>query len=198
MQHMKVILQKDVKGVGRTGDVLKVKRGFARNFLFPRQLALAATESKVKEWEHLQKVVAIKKQKKMTQYREVLERVSKTSLEFFVEASEKSGKIFGSITSVHIVEALEKEGIDLDRKDIQADGPIKTLGLHEVQVDLGSDLKTSLKLEVKAKKVTGKNKDANDESTKTGKDAGTDVDTDTDVGTDVGTDTDTDVDVGTN
>ena len=159
---MKVILQKDVKGVGRTGDILRVKKGFARNFLLPRQLALVATESKVKEWDHLQKMATIKKQKRKMDHKEVLDKVSQTVLEFCVEASEKSDKIFGSITSTHIVEALEKKGFHFDRKDIYTSGPIKTLGLHEVRIELGADLKTSLKLEVKAKKL----KDKNDEDDK--------------------------------
>ena len=158
MEHMKVILQKDVKGVGRTGDILKVKKGFARNFLFPRQMALAATESKVKEWEHLQKVATIKKQKKVDDYRQILERVSEMSLEFLVEASEKSGKIFGSVTLVHIVEALGKKGVNLDRRDLRIENPIKTLGLHEVGVELGADLKATLKLEVKSRKSSDQDK----------------------------------------
>ena len=158
MEHMKVILQKDVKGVGRTGDILKVKKGFARNFLFPRQMALAATESKVKEWDHLQKVATIKKQKKVDDYRQILERVSEMSLEFLVEASEKSGKIFGSVTLVHIVEALSKKGINLDRRDLRIENPIKTLGLHEVGVELGADLKATLKLEVKSRKSSDQDK----------------------------------------
>ena len=149
---MKVILQKDVKGIGRTGDILKVKKGFARNFLFPRQLALAATESRVKEWQHLQKVSAMKKEKMLEKYKEILEKVSQTSLEFSVDASEKSGKIFGAITSVNIVESLSQHGIDLDRRDIHINQPIKTLGEHEIQVQLGADLKASLKIKVHSKK----------------------------------------------
>ena len=204
---MKVILQKDVKGIGRTGDILKVKKGFARNFLFPRQMALAATESKVKEWEHLQRVASTQKEKRKGEYKELLEKVSQASLEFFAEvAPGKSGKIFGSITSTNIAETLSQKGLPLDRRDIFIDKPIKVLGEHEVRVQLGADLKALLKVEVKAKKVA--NKDDNDAlenvdgealategagtsaSTGTGDTVSTDVDVDTGAGTSTGTDTD--------
>ena len=86
---MKVILQEDVKDLGKVGDLVNVSNGYARNFLFPRRLATEATEKRVAEWKHLQQVAEIRKKKAQTKRKELLEKVSGLTLTFKVEAGER-------------------------------------------------------------------------------------------------------------
>src|SRR4051812_25103699 len=115
---MKVILQKDVKDLGKVGDLVNVKQGFARNFLFPRRLAMAATEEKVTEWKHLQKVAEIKKKKALVGRKEVIGKMQGITLTFKLEAAAESEKLFGSVTNADISKQLETHGFQIDRRDI--------------------------------------------------------------------------------
>src|SRR5882757_130186 len=96
---MKVILQKDVKDLGKVGELVTVKQGYARNFLFPRKLALAATENRVEEWTHLTKVAEIKKKKAMGVRQEVITKLQGLTLTFKLETSAEGEKLFGSVTT---------------------------------------------------------------------------------------------------
>lgn len=135
---MKVVLQKDVKNVGKVGDVVNVSAGYARNFLFPRNLAVVALEKSVKAWEHLKKVAEAKRKKATSERKALLDKISGTTLKFSVVAGEKD-KIFGSVTAHDISEQLEKNGYSVDRRDIKSE-PIKTLGQHIVKIHLGPEL----------------------------------------------------------
>lgn len=95
---MKVVLQKDVKNVGKVGDVVSVKDGFARNFLFPRRLAVEATETRVKAWQHQLKVSEAKKKKAVAERKELLSKLTGVTLTFKMVAGEKE-KIFGAVTA---------------------------------------------------------------------------------------------------
>lgn len=94
---MKVILQKDVKNLGKVGELVNVKQGYARNFLFPRQLAIVATEEKVSEWTHLKKVADIKKKKALSGRQELIKKLQGLTLNFKLEAAADSEKLFGSV-----------------------------------------------------------------------------------------------------
>src|SRR4051812_269764 len=107
---MRVILQKDVKDLGKVGDLVNVKEGYARNFLFPRKLALVATENKVTEWTHLKKVAEIKKKKALSGRKEVIAKMQGLTLNFKLEASADSEKLFGSVTNMDISKQLEGHG----------------------------------------------------------------------------------------
>ncbi len=144
---MKVILQKDVKNLGKVGDLVNVAVGYARNFLFPRRLASEATEKRVHEFEHLKKVAEIKKKKAVAERAEVVKKLSGVSLVFKSEAGE-SDKLFGSITNVDISNELEKHGFSIDRRDIHIDDSIKMLGQHKATVRLGDGLEADLKISV--------------------------------------------------
>ena len=133
---MKVILQKDVKDVGKVGDLVSVSEGFARNFLFPRKMASEATEKKVKEWEHLKRVAEIKKKKAVTERQELLKKISGISVSFKVSAGE-SDKIFGSVTSADVSKELEKQGFSVDRRDIHFEDSVKVLGTHKATIKMG-------------------------------------------------------------
>src|SRR5687768_13485303 len=95
---MKVILQQDVKNVGKVGDVVNVKTGYARNFLFPRKLAAIALEKSVKAWEHLKQVAELKKKKAVAERRAILDKLAGVTVTFKRGSSDKE-KIFGSVTA---------------------------------------------------------------------------------------------------
>ena len=143
---MKVVLQKDVKNVGKVGEVVSVKSGYARNFLFPQKLALEATEDRVKSWQHMQKMAEIKKKKAVAQRKELIEKLSGVTVTFKRVSGEKD-KIFGSVTAHDVSEELEKQGYLVDRRDIELD-PIKMLGQHKAQIKLGEDLQAELSIAV--------------------------------------------------
>ncbi len=144
---MKVILQKDVKNLGKVGDLVNVAVGYARNFLFPRRLASEATEKRVHEFEHLKKVAEIRKKKAVAERAEVVKKLSGVSLVFKSEAGE-TDKLFGSITNVDISNELEKHGFSIDRRDIHIEDSIKMLGQHKATVKLGDGLEADLKISV--------------------------------------------------
>ncbi len=144
---MKVILQKDVKNLGKVGDLVNVAVGYARNFLFPRRLAAEATEKRTQEFEHLKKVAEIRKKKAVAERAEVVKKLSGVSLVFKSEAGE-SDKLFGSITNVDISNELEKHGFSIDRRDIHVEEAIKMLGQHKAIVKLGDGLEAELKISV--------------------------------------------------
>ncbi|RYZ82551.1 MAG: 50S ribosomal protein L9, partial [Proteobacteria bacterium] len=104
---MKVILQKDVKDVGRVGELVNVSEGFARNFLFPRKLAAEATEKRVKEWEHLKRVAETKKKKAVAERQEILTKMNGTTVTFKLAAGEND-KLFGTVTTTEISKELGK------------------------------------------------------------------------------------------
>lgn len=142
---MKVILQKDVKDVGKVGEVVNVTKGFARNLLLPNMLAVEATEKRVKEWDHLQKVAEIKKKKTHSERESLLDKVNGTLLTIKVLASE-DGVLFGSVTPHEIVKELEAKGHSIDKKDIEM-VHIKELGEFEVLIKM-DEFKAEIKVSV--------------------------------------------------
>lgn len=144
---MKVILQKDVKDLGKVGDLVNVSSGYARNFLFPRKLAVEATEKKVSEYEHLKRVAEIHKKKALTERASILAKMKGVSVSFKAQAAE-TDKIFGSITTTDISKELEKKGFSVDRRDIHLEEPIKVLGQHKATITLGEGLTTEIQVSV--------------------------------------------------
>lgn len=144
---MKVILQKDIKDLGKAGDLLNVSTGYYRNFLFPRNLALEATESKVKEWEHLKKVSEAKKKKALEEKKSIVTKLNGLSLTFKATAGE-SDKLFGALTHLDISKELEKHGFSVDKRDIVLEEPIKILGKHKVHVKFAEGLVADLAINV--------------------------------------------------
>jgi large subunit ribosomal protein L9 len=146
---MNIILTENVEGLGSIGDLVKVKPGYARNFLVPQGLAVEANPRNVKELEH-QKRQMERKLQKVTQAAEVLKgQIEKVSCEFSLRASEE-GKLFGSVTTQDIAAKLAEAGIEVDRKKIQLEEPIKTLGEHEVSVKLQAGITATVKVSVVA------------------------------------------------
>src|SRR5437868_6433596 len=144
---MKVILQKDVKDLGKVGDLVNVSEGFARNFLFPRKLASEATEKRVKEWEHLKRVADVKKKKAVAERQAVLAKITGTTVTFKVAAGEND-KLFGTVTTSDISKELDKAGHSVDRRDIHLEEPIKVLGQHKALVRMGEGLEAKILIAV--------------------------------------------------
>lgn len=144
---MKVILQKDVKDIGKVGDLVNVSEGFARNFLFPRKMAAEATEKRVKEWEHLQRVATVKKKKAVTERQAVLSKINGTAVKFKMSAAE-TDKIFGSVTTTDVSKELEKLGHQVDRRDIHLEEQIKVLGTHKATIKMGEGLEAQIQIVV--------------------------------------------------
>lgn len=144
---MKVLLQQDVKNLGKVGDLVNVKTGFARNYLFPRLLAVEATEKRVKEFAHLKLVAEAKKKKAMAERQEVVKKMAGVSLTFRMPTGE-TDKLFGSVTNTDISNELEKHGFSIDRRDIHLEEPIKVLGSHKATVKLGEGLEAEIAIVV--------------------------------------------------
>jgi len=142
---MKVILKEDDKKLGKAGDVVDVKDGYARNFLIPRDLAVRADASHMKQLEHERKVLHDRKEKKLRQFTQAADKIGKASCTISVQVGEED-RIFGSVTAIDIVEALGKEGIELDKKTIHIEEPIKSLGVFTVSVKLSPEVETKLKV----------------------------------------------------
>lgn len=144
---MKVILTKDVKDVGKTGDLVNVSSGFARNFLFPRNMAAEATEKKVKEWEHLKRVGEARKKKAVSERQELLKKITGTAVNFKVQAGEND-KLFGTVTTTEISKELEKQGFSIDRRDIHIEEAIKVLGSHKATIKYGEGAEATIQINV--------------------------------------------------
>ena len=149
---MKVILNQDIKDLGKIGEMVQVKPGFARNFLFPRKLASEATEKRVKEFRHLQLVAESKQAKAVAGRRELLDKIQGETVHFTVEASNDE-KLFGSINALDISRKLEEAGFQIDKRDIVLEDLIKVLGQHKAKVAFGPDLEAEITVAVDRKKT---------------------------------------------
>jgi len=140
---MKVILKKDVKDLGKIGELVSVANGFARNFLFPRKLAAEATEKRVKEFEHWTRVSTSRQKSAMAERRTTLEKIAGLQLLFKLNAGEED-KLFGSITNKDISDEIEKQGYIVDKRDISLSEPIKILGQHKAMIKMGEGLEQEI------------------------------------------------------
>lgn len=144
---MKLILQEDVKNLGKMGDVVNVAEGYARNFLIPKKLGVEANVKSIKALEHEKRKVEDKAKKIRNDAQGLAERLSGTALTLSAKAGEEE-KLFGSITSMDIAEALKKEGFDIERKKILLDEPIKRLGTYSVGVKIHHDVTAQVQVNV--------------------------------------------------
>ena len=144
---MEVILREDIERLGSRGDVVKVASGYARNFLLPKKMAVAATESNKKIVEQERQSHLRKEAKQKTE----AEDLSKLLVGANVTISQKAGEneqLFGSVTAKDVAEALEKQNFTIDRRKILLDEPIKQLGQHKVNVRLHKDVTTEITVNV--------------------------------------------------
>ena len=145
---MIVILMKDVKGSGKAGDVVKVSDGYARNMLLPKGLAKEATEGNIRSLEKQKAIAAEKLEEQKAAAKEMAAKLEKITLKIESKGGD-SGKLFGSITSKDIAEALEKqEGMKIDKKKIEMKTQIKQAGETEVTLKLFTEISAQLKVSV--------------------------------------------------
>ena len=145
---MKVILLQDVKGHGKKGDVVIASDGFARNYLFPRKLAVEATEKNLRELKNKQAAEAKRRQQEFEEAQKLADAISKAEVVVKAKSGE-GGKLFGSITNKEIADALKKDhNIDLDRKKIVLQEPIRSLGNFELDVKVYPEVSAKLKVRV--------------------------------------------------
>lgn len=142
---MKVLLQTDVESVGKAGQIVNVKDGFARNYLIPRKLAVIADEKNVRVFEHLKRQTEEKIRKTRKQAEVLKEKIESLTLIIPCKVGEE-GKLFGSVTNIQIAEALKKEGIEVDRKKIVLENPLKVLGDYEALVKLEGDITAKIRI----------------------------------------------------
>jgi large subunit ribosomal protein L9 len=146
---VEVILKEDVANVGKIGEVVRVRDGYARNYLLPRGLVMIANKKNLKMFEHQKKMIGDQKQKIMRRAEAVGEQLTGVTLTIAMRAGEE-GKLFGSVTNIHIEKALKAQGLNVDRRKIHLDQPIKTLGEFDVPVRLTADLSVPIKVSVVA------------------------------------------------
>src|SRR5882672_2321192 len=133
---MQVILRDDLDNLGKSGEVVNVKPGYARNYLLPRGLAVKATATDVARVDHEKRVIAARVAKLSKEAQAEADRLFQISVSIARAVGEEE-KLYGSVTSRDIAEALQGQGVTVDSRKIHLEEPIKTLGLTEVQVKLG-------------------------------------------------------------
>ena len=144
---MEVILKEDIPNLGKMGEVVRVRDGYARNYLLPRSLVLIAYKKNLKAFEHHKRVIAEQRERSLKQAQNLGEKLASVSLTMPVKAGEE-GKLFGSVTNMDIEKALREKGFDVERRKIHLAEPIKTLGDFEVPVRLAADVTAMVKVSV--------------------------------------------------
>lgn len=142
-----VVLQTSVENLGTGGDVVKVRAGYARNYLLPRGLAAPATAGNLARVEELKRLAAESVEKELTSARDLAKKLEGTSVKLERAVGEEN-RMYGSVTAKDIAEAYAERGFELDRRKIQLSEPIRQLGLTEVPVKLHASVVVSLRVEV--------------------------------------------------
>jgi large subunit ribosomal protein L9 len=136
---MKVILREDLEGIGNIGEVLEVSRGFARNYLLPRNKAVEATTRNLKSVEHAKRVIADKARKEKAVIEDYAKQVSAITVTIPVRVG-KDDKLYGSVTTKDIAEALQAQGVEVDKRKLLLDQPLRELGSSKVTIKLHSQV----------------------------------------------------------
>lgn len=144
---MNVILLETVENLGSIGDLVKVKPGYGRNYLIPRGMALLATRGNVAQHEHHKRAIEAEQARLHAEQKKVADQLEKTSVSIARKAG-KDGKLFGSVSSRDIVEALAMQNIDIDRRLVRLDDPLRETGTFEVTVRFSMDIQVPLKVNV--------------------------------------------------
>ena len=142
---MQVILLEDVSSLGKAGDLVKVADGFGRNYLIPQKKAILATEKGIKTLEHQKRLVQHRMAKTKKDIQRTAQEIETLSCTFAKSVGE-SGKLFGSVTTMEIEAYLKENGIEVDRKKIHLEEPIKSVGMFTVPIKLDPDVVANLKV----------------------------------------------------
>lgn len=145
---MKVILKQDVKGLGKKDEIVNASDGYAKNYLIPRGIAIEATSGNVNETVNKQKAAADKKQRELDKAKEFASKLKDKTVIIKAKAGE-SGKLFGAVSGKDIADAVKNQyKIEIDKKKIVLDDPIKTAGDHEVEIRIYTGVVVSINVKV--------------------------------------------------
>lgn len=147
---MKVILTDDVVNLGECGETVNVKDGYARNFLIPRNLAIPASKGNLRAIEHVKMEKELRDKKRRRGAEKIRDDIEKLTLNAQLTVGEED-QVFGSITSHHIADMIKEGGVDIERRWIQLDEPIKALGVYTIKLKIEKDVEASAKLIVEKK-----------------------------------------------
>ena len=144
---MKIILIKDIEKLGSAGSVLKVKDGFARNYLLPKKMALIATKFNLTKLEKIKKNAAAEKMALENEYKLLIDKISNTEL-VFIRKSDENGHLYGSVSEHDIVEGLEKQDIKIHKSAVEMEKHLKEIGEFEVKIAFTPSISANLKVKV--------------------------------------------------
>jgi large subunit ribosomal protein L9 len=142
---MQLILKEDVYNLGKTGDIVNVSEGYGRNYLLPKKIAITAAPNNLTQLEHQKRIVTALQLKRKKTAEGLAEKIGKVSLTISREVGEED-KIFGSVTTKDISEALRNEGFIVDRHDLNLEAPIKKLGIYDIPAKLHSEVTATVKV----------------------------------------------------
>ena len=145
---MKVILLQDVRGKGKKGQMLEVSDGYARNYMLPRKIAMEATPDAVNTMRMNDKATQERQARERAEAMELAKRMKAMTLTVYAKGG-GAGRLFGSVTSQEIADALQAQGITLDKRKIVMDDPIKNVGTYTVRCKLGYEITADLRVEIK-------------------------------------------------
>ena len=147
---MRVLFLQEVAGTARAGDVKEVATGYARNFLFPKRLAIVADDRTVEQVRRREEAARRRAEKALLDARDTAQRLRKLTVTIYAKTGE-AGRLFGTVTNADIAQQLKREaGIDVDKRKIEVEPPIRSLGPHEVSVELHPEVTETLKIVVAA------------------------------------------------
>ena len=146
---MEVILREDVPSLGIIGEVVKVKPGYARNYLFPQGLAVPADRRNLARLEHEKGLIELKKQRERGTYERMAETLKGLRLEIEARAG-RTGKLFGSVTNIDVHRLIVEKGLEIDRRRIELKEPIREIGEFKVLIRVGQDITAAVPLVVRA------------------------------------------------
>ena len=147
---MKVLFVKEVAGTAKAGDVKEVSSGYARNFLLPKHLAVVADDRTVEQIRKREEAARRRAEKELTDARDAAARLRKLTVTIYAKTGE-GGRLFGSVTNTDVAQQLKREaGLDIDKRKIEIETPIKSLGPHEVTVELHPEVTETLRVVVAA------------------------------------------------
>jgi len=146
---MEVILTENIEKLGKMGDLVKVSDGYARNYLLPKGLAMQATKRSIKQLEHSKRLVEAKRLRDMKDAQSISDRLESLKITIGAKVGEEE-KLFGSVTRMNIADALKKEGMDINKKNILLADPIKTTGVFDVDIKINHNINTKVRVWVVA------------------------------------------------
>ncbi len=142
---MKIILRKDTEKLGKAGEIIETKSGYARNYLIPKGIAVAATNANMKIYEQERRAIERKMQQEIEEAQTFAAKLNGLSITATVQVGEED-KVFGAVTNQNIADLLVEKGVDVDRKKIILEEPLKALGVFEVPIKLHSQVEAQIKV----------------------------------------------------